>query len=53
MAMGLDHQTAHGSLRLTLGKSTSEEDIDYVLSVVPGIIERLREMSPIRKPGEE
>ena len=53
MAMGLDHQTAHGSLRLTLGKSTTEEDIDYVMSVVPGIIQRLREMSPVRKPGEE
>ncbi len=53
MAMGLDHQTAHGSLRLTLGKSTTEADIDYVLSVIPGIIERLREMSPVRKPGEE
>ena len=53
MAMGLDHQTAHGSLRLTLGKSTTEEDIDYVLSTVPGVIEKLREMSPVRKPGEE
>jgi cysteine desulfurase len=53
MAMGLDHQTAHGSLRLTLGKSTTEEDIDYVLSVVPGIVQRLRDMSPVRKPGEE
>lgn len=53
MAMGLDHQTAHGSLRLTLGKSTTEEDIDYVLSVIPGIVQRLREMSPVRKPGEE
>lgn len=53
MAMGLDHQTAHGSLRLTLGKSTTEADIDYVLSVIPGIVERLREMSPVRKPGEE
>lgn len=53
MAMGLDHQTAHGSLRLTLGKSTTEDDIDYVLSVVPGVIDRLREMSPIKKAGEE
>lgn len=47
MAMGLDHQTAHGSLRLTLGKYTSNDDIDYVLSVLPGIIEKLRRMSPI------
>jgi cysteine desulfurase len=48
MAMGLDHQTAHGSLRFTLGKSTGEEDIDYVLEVIPGIIQRLRKMSPIQ-----
>ena len=48
--MGLDHQTAHGSLRLTLGKLQQEEDIDYVLSVVPGIVQRLRDMSPVRKP---
>lgn len=53
MAMGMDHQTAHGSLRLTLGKSTTSQDIDYVLSVVPGIVNRLRDMSPIRKAGEE
>lgn len=48
MAMGLDHQGAHGSLRLTLGKSTTEEDIDYVLAVMPGVIERLRQMSPVQ-----
>lgn len=49
LAMGLDHQSAHGSLRMTLGKSTSEEDIDYVLRVVPDVIERLRQMSPLKK----
>jgi cysteine desulfurase len=48
MAMGLDHQSAHGSLRFTLGKSTSEEDIDYVLEVIPAIIQRLRAMSPVQ-----
>lgn len=53
MAMGVDHQTAHGSLRLTLGKSNTEEDIDYVISVVPGIVERLRQMSPVKKQGAE
>lgn len=53
MAMGLDHQSAHGSLRLTLGKGTSAEDIDYVLSVFPGVVQRLRDMSPLRKSGEE
>ncbi len=48
MAMGLSHQRAHGSLRFTLGKSTTQEDIDYVLEVMPGIIERLRQMSPVQ-----
>lgn len=52
MAMGLDHQAAHGSLRLTLGKSTGEDDIDYVLEVMPGIIQRLRQMSPVQA-GQE
>lgn len=48
MAMGLSHQKAHGSLRFTLGKSTSAADIDYVLEVIPGIIQRLRQMSPVQ-----
>jgi cysteine desulfurase len=47
MAMGLDHQTAHGSLRLTLGGENSEEDIDYVLEVIPEVVERLRSMSSV------
>ncbi|MGI6226770.1 MAG: cysteine desulfurase NifS [Peptococcales bacterium] len=47
MAMGLCHEVAHGSLRLTLGKSTTEEDIDYVLEVLPEIVEKLRAMSPL------
>ena len=47
LAMGLDHATAHGSLRMTLGTETTGEDIDYVLSVLPPIITRLREMSPL------
>jgi cysteine desulfurase len=48
LAMGLDHATAHGSLRLTLGKDTSEEDIDYVLEEFPPIVETLRKMSPYK-----
>jgi cysteine desulfurase len=44
---GLPHEIAHGSLRLSLGKENTEEDVDYVLSVVPNIIERLRSMSPM------
>lgn len=47
LAMGLSHEIAHGSLRLTLGRGTTEEEIDYVLSVVPDIVQRLREMSPL------
>lgn len=47
LAIGLPHELAHGSLRLTLGDSSSEEDVDYVLEVVPPIIERLRNMSPL------
>jgi cysteine desulfurase len=47
LAMGLDHQTAHGSLRLTLGVENTEEEIDYVLEVIPQIVERLRSMSPV------
>ena len=46
-AMGYPHEVAHGSLRLTLGKENRDEDIDYVLKVLPGIIEKLRRMSPI------
>ena len=46
-AMGVRPEVAHGSLRLTLGNENSEEDVDYVISVLPGIIERLRKMSPL------
>lgn len=55
LAIGLDHGTAHGSLRLTLGHVTTEEDIDYVLETLPGIVERLRMMSPLfnRQEGEK
>ncbi|MDZ5034711.1 aminotransferase class V-fold PLP-dependent enzyme, partial [Clostridium perfringens] len=42
LAIGLPHELAHGSLRLTLGDASTEEDVDYVLEVVPPIIERLR-----------
>ena len=49
MAMGLDHQTAHGSLRFTLGVNNTEEEIDYVLEVLPDIVTRLRSMSPVYK----
>ncbi|HHW98792.1 MAG TPA: cysteine desulfurase NifS [Firmicutes bacterium] len=47
IAMGLDHLQAHGSLRLTLGRDTTEADIDYVLEVFPEVVARLRSMSPL------
>ena len=47
LAMGLDHATAHGSLRLTLGDDNTEEEVDYFLEVFPAIVDRLRGMSPL------
>lgn len=47
LAIGLPHEIAHGSLRLTLGRENSQEDVDYVLEVLPGIINKLRQMSPL------
>jgi cysteine desulfurase len=49
LAIGLKPQEAHGSLRLSLGKYTTEEGMDYVLEVVPKAVERLREISPFKK----
>ena len=47
LAMGLPHEIAHGSLRLTLGRETTEEEIDRVLEELPRIAQRLRAMSPL------
>lgn len=47
LAMGMPHETAHGSLRLTLGDDTTEDDIDYVLEALPEIVVKLRKMSPL------
>ena len=47
LAIGIPRQDAHGSLRLTLGNENTEEDVDYVLQVLPGIVEKLRMMSPL------
>ncbi len=46
LAMGVPHEVAHGSLRLTLGRYTTDEDVDYVLEQLPGIVAKLRAMSP-------
>lgn len=48
-AIGLKAEEAHGSLRVSLGRFTTEEDIDYFLEKLPGVIERLRKMSPLKK----
>ena len=47
LGMGICHEIAHGSLRLSLGKSTTKADIDYLLSVLPEIVDKLRAMSPL------
>ncbi len=48
LAIGLEHGDAHGSLRLTLGRQTTEEDVEYVLRELPGVVESLREISPFK-----
>lgn len=47
LAIGLTHEIAHGSLRLSLGEVNTPEDVDYVLQVLPEIVDRLRQMSPL------
>ncbi|MDR0931112.1 MAG: cysteine desulfurase NifS [Clostridiales bacterium] len=48
LAIGLPHEKAHGSLRLSLGDSTTKEDIDYTIDSLCEIVEKLRYMSPIK-----
>lgn len=47
MAIGLPHEVAHGSLRLSLGRYSTEEDVDYILEKLPEIVKTLRAMSPV------
>ena len=47
LAIGLPHEIAHGSLRLTLGEDTTKEDIDYTVEAIKEIVNQLREMSPL------
>ncbi len=49
LGMGLSHEQAHGSLRFTLGKWTTEEEIERVLEILPSIVTKLRAMSPLSK----
>lgn len=52
-AMGICHETAHGSVRMTLGRDTSDEEIEHVLKTFPPIVERLRMMSPLYNKNRE
>ncbi|HHW66134.1 MAG TPA: cysteine desulfurase NifS [Epulopiscium sp.] len=47
LAIGLPHEKAHGSLRITLGDENTKEEADYFLEVLPSIVQRLRDMSPL------
>lgn len=47
LAIGLPHEKAHGSLRLTLSEETTKEDVDFVIDQVVKIVDRLRSMSPL------
>eukprot|EP00826_Nyctotherus_ovalis_P034821 TRINITY_DN2932_c0_g1_i4.p1 TRINITY_DN2932_c0_g1~~TRINITY_DN2932_c0_g1_i4.p1 ORF type:complete len:391 (+),score=-33.42 TRINITY_DN2932_c0_g1_i4:96-1268(+) len=47
LAVGLPHEVAHGSLRISLGKENTEEEIDYIIKVLPPVIQKLRNMSPL------
>lgn len=53
LAIGLPHEIAHGSLRLTLGKDNTQEDVDYILEVLPQIVNKLRDMSPLFNQRKE
>jgi cysteine desulfurase len=48
LAIGLPPEIAHGSLRLTLGKDNTEEEVDYIIGILPGVIEKLRALSPFK-----
>lgn len=51
MAIGLPHEIAHGSLRLTLGEQNTEDDVDYIIDAVEKVVSGLREMSPVWENG--
>jgi cysteine desulfurase len=48
LAMGLSHEQAHGSLRITLGRFTTKEEVDYLLEKLPVVVEKIRKISPIK-----
>jgi cysteine desulfurase len=47
VAMGIPHEICRGALRFSLGKDNTTEEIDYVLSILPEIVGRIRAMSPL------
>ncbi len=47
LAIGVPHEKAHGSVRLSISHDTTDEDIDYIIETLPPIVERLRKMSPL------
>jgi cysteine desulfurase len=50
VAMGVEHTLALGALRLTLGRSTTQADVEYVVDILPGIVEKLRATNPVYAP---
>ena len=51
LATGLSAEYAHGSIRMSMGRDTNESDINYVISVLPQIIKRIRKMSTVYNKG--
>jgi cysteine desulfurase len=49
MSLGLLHEEAHGSLEITMGRFTREADVDTFVEALPGIVKRLRDISPLTK----
>jgi cysteine desulfurase len=47
LSIGLKHEVAHGSLRLSIEDNVTDEDVDYILEVIPKVVNHLREMSPV------
>lgn len=52
LAIGISHEDSHGSLRLTVGRLTTDQDLDYTAEQLPRVIEELRKMSPMGKRGQ-
>ena len=47
LAIGVPHEKAHGSVRLSISHDTTDEEIDYILETLPPIVDKLRKMSPL------